>query len=120
MFGSLAPGETLSSQTGAVVAAGRPISPGKVLCLAHQHSTGRGHRAPQGGARASQVGTVPRILAKGQSALMVRVVDAPRQRMRQHLGSDGLVQQTLTVAVVQEGGDHQGGAGGPRLLLVEV
>lgn len=120
MFGSLALGETLSSQAGAVVPTWRPISPGKVLRLAHQQAIGRGHRAPQGRACAAQIGTVLRILAEGQSALVVSVVDAPGQRLRERLGSDGLVQQTLAVAVVQEGGDHQGGAGRPRLLLVKV
>lgn len=120
MFGSLALSETLSSQAGAVMPARRPISPGEVLSLAHQQAIGRGHRAPQGRARGTQIGTVLRILAKGQSALVVSVVDGPRQGLRQCLGSDGLVQQTLAVAVVQEGGDHQGGAGRPWLLLVEV
>ena len=120
VFGSLAISETMSSQAGAVMAARRPISPGKVLSLAHKEAIGGGHCAPQGCARGTQIGAVQRILAKGQSALMVCVVDGPRQRLRQHLGSDGLVQQTLAMAVVQEGGDHQGGAGRPRLLLVEV
>lgn len=91
VFGSLALGETLSGQAGAVMPARRPISPGKVLGLAHQQAIGRGHRAPQGRARGTQIGAVLRILAKGQSALMVSVVDGPGQRLRQHLGSDRLV-----------------------------
>lgn len=91
VFGSLALGETLSGQAGAVMPAWCPISPGKVLGLAHQQAIGRGHCAPQGRAGGTQIGAVLRILAKGQSALMVSIIDGSGQRLRQHLGSDRLV-----------------------------
>lgn len=120
VFGSLALGETLSSQAVAVVSTWRPVSPGEVLGLAHQQTIGCGHSAPQGRARGAQVRAVLGVLAKGQSALMVGVVDRAGQRLRQRLRFDRLVQQALTVAVVQEGGDHEGGARGPRLLLIQV
>lgn len=120
MFGSLALGQTLSSQAVAVMSTRRPISPGKVLGLAHQQAIGCGHRAPQSRACGTQIWAVLGVLPKSQAALMVSVVDGPGQRLRQRLGSDRLVQQALTMTVVKEGGDHEGGAGGPRLLLVEV
>lgn len=61
-----------------------------------------------------------RVVAEGQPALVVGVVHRPGQGLGQRLGFDRLVQEALAVAVVQEGGDHEGGAGGPRLLLVQV
>lgn len=51
---------------------------------------------------------------------MVSVIDRPGQRLGQLLRFDRFIQQALTMAIVQEGGDHEGGARGPRLLLVQV
>lgn len=120
VFGSLALSETMSGQAVAVMPARRPISPGEVLSLAHKQTIGRGHSAPQSRARGAQIRAVLRVLAEGQPALMVGVIHRPWQRLRERLRFDRFVQQTLTVAVVQEGGDHESGAGGPRLLLVQV
>ena len=120
VFGSLALGETVSSQAVAVLPARRAVSPGEVLGLAHQQTVGRRHGAPQSRAHGAEVRAVLGVLAEGQSALMVGVVDLPGQGLGEGLRFDRLVQEALTVAVVQEGGDHEGGAGGPRLLLVQV
>lgn len=60
------------------------------------------------------------VFTKGEPTLVVCVIHRARQGLRQRLRFDRLVQQALTVTVVQEGGDHEGGAGGPRLLLVQV
>lgn len=120
MFGSLALSETLSSQAVAVMPAWRPISPGKVLGLAHQQTIRCGHGAPQSCAGGAQVRAVLGLLAEGQAALVVGVVHRPWKGLWERLRLHRLVQQTLTMAVVQEGGDHEGGARRPRLLLVQV
>lgn len=120
VFGSLALIETMSSQTVAVMPAWRSISPREVLSLAHQHTIGCGHSAPQSCACGTQVWAVQGVFAKGQLALMVCTIDRPRQGLGEWLRLDWFIQQALTMAVVQEGSDHEGGARGPWLLLVQV
>lgn len=120
VFSSLALSQTVSSQAVAVMPTWRTISPGEVLGLAHQQTVGCSHSAPQSSARGAQVWAVLGVVAKGQPALMVGVIHSPRQGLGEGLRFDRLVQQALAVAVVQEGGDHERGAGGPRLLLVQV
>lgn len=53
-------------------------------------------------------------------ALVIGVVDRPGQVLGQTLRSGGFVQEALAVTVVQEGGDHEGGARRPGLALVQV
>ncbi len=120
VFGSLALCETLSSQAVAVMAAWCSISPGEVLSLAHQQTIGCSHSAPQSCARGTQIRAVLGVFAKGQSTLMVGIINRPGQGLGEWLRFDRFIQQALTMAVVQEGGDHEGGAGGPWLLLVQV
>lgn len=120
MFGSLAFGETLASQAVAVMSARRPISPGEVLGLAHQQAVGRSHRAPKSGTCGAQIWAVLGVVAKSESTLVVGVIDGAGQGLGQWLGFDRFIQEALAVAIVQESGDHEGRAGGPGLLLVQV
>lgn len=118
VFGSLALGEAMSGQAVAVMPAWRSISPGEVLGLAHQQAIGCSHSAPQSCARGTQIGAVLGVFAKGQPTLMVGVIYRPGQGLGQWLRFDWFIQQALTMAVVQEGSDHKGRAGGPWLLLI--
>lgn len=100
--------------------AGCPISPWEVLGLAHEQTIGCSHSAPQSCTSGARVRAVLGVFTKGQATLMVSIIDCPGQGLGQWLGLNRLIQQTLTMAVVQEGGDHEGGARRPRLLLVQV
>lgn len=120
VFGGLALSETMSGQAVAVMPACRSISPGEVLSLAHQQTIGCGNSAPQSSARGTQIRAVLGVFAKGKPTLMVGIIDRPGQGLRERLRFDRFIQQALTMAVVQEGSDHEGGAGGPWLLLVQV
>lgn len=120
LLGSLAFGETLASQAITVMSARCSISPGEVLGLAHQQAIGCGHRAPKSSACGAQIRAMLGVFAKGQSTLVISVIDGTRQGLGQWLGFDWFIQEALAVAIVQEGGDHEGRAGGPGLLLVQV
>lgn len=120
MLGSLAFGETLARQAITVMSARCPISPGEVLGLAHQQAVGCGHRAPKSGTCGAQIRTMLGVFAKGQSTLVISVIDCARQGLGQRLGFDWFIKEALAMAIVQEGGDHESRAGGPRLLLVQV
>lgn len=120
MFGSLALSEALSSQAVAIMPTWRSISPGEVLSLANKQAIGCSHSAPQSCACGAQIRAVLGFFAKCQSALMVSIIYCPGQGLGQWLRFDWFIKQALTMAVVQEGGDHEGRAWGPRLLLVQV
>jgi len=120
MFGSLTLCETMSSQAVALMPARRPISPGEVLGLANQQTVGCSHSTPESCAQGAQIFTVLGVFTKCQTTLMVGIVDRPRQGLREQLRLDWLIQQALTVAIVQEAGDHEGRAGRPWLLLVKI
>lgn len=120
MLGSLAFGETLTSQAVTVMSARCPISPGEVLGLAHQQAIGGGHCAPKSSTCGAQIRAVLGFFAEGQSTLVISIIDGARQGLGQWLGFDWFIQEALAVAIVQKGGDHEGRAGGPGLLLVQV
>lgn len=48
------------------------------------------------------------VVAKDKAALVVHIIDCSRERLRERLRLDRLVQQALAIAIVQEAGDHEG------------
>lgn len=120
MFGSLALSKALSSQAVAIMPTWRSISPGEVLSLAHKQAIGCSNSAPQSGTCGAQIGAVLGFFSKCQPALMVSIIYRPGQWLGQWLRFDWFIKQALTMAIVQEGGDHESRARGPWLLLVQV
>lgn len=102
------------------MATGCPVCPWEVLRLTHQQAIGGRDRTPQCSTGGAQVRAVLGLVTERQPALPVSIIHGARQGLGQNLGLLGLVEEALAVAVIQEGGDHQGTARGPGPQLVQV